>query len=187
MTVTPRLPKNVRYLPVPVWTPSLPSRGRNIQTGTAILNLRGFFSMNKYFLLTITAAALFVSSCGSATQPNTNTAANTAIKVDNANMPAGLSTSPIPPSTNTTPGIPAANAVNTIPKGTTPTPGIPDPKTLGKPLKPGLTPTPGIPDQETLRRQLQKSASNVNTPPAAGGEDSMMMKSRKKPAAVNKP
>jgi|SRR5215204_5231727 len=132
--------------------------------------------------------------CSSSTNTNTNSNANTNqvigvgnVAVDANNLPEGLSTSPLPPSANTTPGIPAANSVNVNTKGATPTPGIPDPETLKKPMKPGATPTPGIPSPEELRRQLQQRSNvNVNEPPPAS-DDSMMMKSRKSPRPVNKP
>ncbi len=109
---------------------------------------------------------------------NTNSNTNPAVVVNSANMPPGFSTSPLPPSTNTTPGIPA-NAV-VLPKGGTPTPGIPSEADLKKPLKPGATPTPGIPSPAEIRRQLNKrvNMSEVNLPPA-NANPTMMMNNRK--------
>lgn len=132
-------------------------------------------------------ALLFISclifACGSVPQANSNMVVVNANSSNNANIPPEFSTSPIPPSANTTPGIPA-NGVNTLPKGATPTPGIPDPKLANRKLKPGATPTPGIPDPETLKRQMQgleRPNDNTLAPPGGG----MMMK--KKPQPVNKP
>ncbi len=134
----------------------------------------------------------FIAACGSASESNVNvnvnqTASNANVTVINANnLPEGLTASPIPPSSNTTPGIPDPKAADTVPKGATPTPGIPDPAELKKPFKPGATPTPGIPSPEELRRQMSRPAVNVNTPPPAGS-DTMMMKGRKSPRPVNRP
>jgi hypothetical protein len=163
--------------------------GRNIQAGTAILNLRGFELMSKVlFLVLVISVSLFVAACGSTTETNVNannSAGTGPVPVDPNNLPPGLSTSPVPPSGNSTPGIPDPAAANNLPKGATPTPGIPDPSELRKPFKPGATPTPGIPDPETLRKQMQRSTNvNINARPATG-DDSMMMK--KRPAPVNKP
>lgn len=108
-------------------------------------------------------AGLFASSiaafgCGgsapanSISNSNINTNSNAFVNVDPVNLPPGLSTSPVPPSNASTPGIPAVIA--NIPKGATPTPGIPSPEELKKPVKPGVTPTPGIPSPEELRRQM---------------------------------
>ena len=142
--------------------------------------------MFRIFLLAILLiAASFILACGSPqTNTNTNTKAN--IAVNNSNIPPEFSTTPIPPSPNSTVGIPANVAGNVAP-GATPTPGIPDPKLVNKKVKPGATPTPGIPDPETIRRQMQgletpNQNANPNLAPPGGG---MMMK--KKPLPVNKP
>jgi hypothetical protein len=154
---------------------------RNLQAGTAIFKYSMRFElMNMKFLYIIIATTAAISiGCGSSTNTtantNTNTAQNMNVAIDQKNMPEGISTTPIAPSAETTPGIPDPAVANNVPVGATPTPGIPDPATLGKKLKPGATPTPGIPDPETLRRQLQSVSNvNVNTPPANG--DNMMMR-----------
>jgi hypothetical protein len=140
-------------------------------------------------LSAVLSFAIFGLACGSSTNTNTNanqTVGAGNVSVDANNLPEGLSSSPVPPSANTTPGIPDPKAANNVPKGATPTPGIPDPETLKKPFKPGATPTPGIPSPEELRRQMNRSANvNVNARPATSGDDQMMM--RKKPGPVNKP
>ena len=138
-------------------------------------------------ILFLVFSAVFISACGSA-ESNMNVNSNPAVgagnvNVDPNNMPPGLSTSPIPPSANTTPGIPDPKEASNIPKGT-PTPGIPDAANLKKPFKPGATPTPGIPDPETLRRQLQGN-KNVTGPPPVQGDEPMMKKRTATP--VNKP
>src|SRR4051812_18079971 len=73
------------------------------------------------------------------------------IKLDPANMPAGLSASPISPSANLPPGI-SLNA--NLPPSSHKTPGIPSAEELKKQFKPGKNPTPGIPDAETIRKQM---------------------------------
>ena len=131
-------------------------------------------------------AALFTAmlagacaSSGANSNANSNQSAGVGnVSVDANNLPEGLSASPMPPSTNTTPGIPDPKEANNVPKGATPTPGIPSPDEMKKPFKPGATPTPGIPDPETLRKQMQRQV-NANVVQ----DDAPMMK--KKPA--NKP
>ena len=89
-----------------------------------------------------------------------------AIKLDPANMPAGLSANQVQmPANNMNmpPGI-SVNAVN-MPIGNKPIPGIPSAEQLKKGFKPGKMPTPGIPDQETIRRQMSMPAANAPVPP----------------------
>lgn len=164
-------------------------QGRNIQAGTAILNLKRFVeSMSRVFvLIALLIIASFLSACGSTANTNANANANQGpVAVDANNLPEGLSTSPVPPSGNSTPGIPDPKNANNVPKGATPTPGIPSPDELKKPFKPGATPTPGIPSPEEIRRQMQRSTNvNINAQPPAGS-DTMMMK-RKSPRPVNRP
>ena len=126
--------------------------------------------MSRVFLLIAAVSTAFLisacSSTGSNSNSNTNQVAgvgNGNVNVDANHLPEGLSTQPIAPSTNTTPGIPPPSEVNNVPKGATPTPGIPSPEELKKPFKPGATPTPGIPDPATLRKQMQRQV-NVNAP-----------------------
>lgn len=132
----------------------------------------------------------FTLACGSTdNDANANKIGTGNVSVNSNNLPPGFSASPIPPSSNSTPGIPDPANANNVPKGATPTPGIPDPANIKKPLKPGATPTPGIPSPEELRKQLQRNAngSEVNRP--ATGSDTMMMKrnDRKDARPVNKP
>ena len=133
--------------------------------------------MTKFFL-SVTVAVFFMlnSACQSGTTPAANTnSANVVSNVDPKNMPPGLSTVPVAPSGNSTPGIPDPKSANVIvpSKGGTPIPGIP--ANPGKPLPKGATPTPGIPDPETLKKQMNGSLSNANA--ARPGTNS----------AVNKP
>jgi hypothetical protein len=130
--------------------------------------------MTRVLLLTAILAAGMFAACGGGSNSNTNTNANLGagqgnLAVDANNLPEGLSTQPIPPSANTTPGIPAPGEANNVPKGATPTPGIPSAEELKKPFKPGATPTPGIPDPATLRKQIpsmmkKKTPVPVNRP-----------------------
>ncbi len=134
-------------------------------------------------IITALAAAAISFGCGG-TEPaksNSNTSAsnvgNGPVKIDTANMPEGLSTQPIQPSANTTPGIPATNMV--LPKGATPTPGIPSPEELKRGIKPGLTPTPGIPSPAELKKMMQGKPVNAMPPPGVSN-DAPMMKSTNK-------
>jgi hypothetical protein len=105
---------------------------------------------------------------------NSNVNANIAgkeIRLDPANMPAGLSANSIPPSANLPPGI-SLNA--NVPPSTNKTPGIPSAEELKKPFKPGKNPTPGIPDPATIRKQMGYPTTNANLP------DAPTMKSNKK-------
>ena len=185
------LPSEFRLIPARAGlnAVSYPSR-RNIQAGTAILNLkRSFELMLKVFIvIAIVSLSLFFTACGSSENTNTNANANIgagAVNVDPNNLPPGLSTSPVPISGNSTPGIPDPANANNVPKGGTPTPGIPDPAEMKKPFKPGATPTPGIPSPEEIRRQMQIQRNvNVNVQPPTGSDT--MMKSRKQ-QPVNRP
>ncbi len=83
--------------------------------------------MLRKILLILTCVPLAASlACSTTETANTNAnnvgAAN---RLDSTNLPPGLSTSPIPMSANSTPGIPDAANVNNIPTGDIP--GIPDP------------------------------------------------------------
>jgi hypothetical protein len=116
--------------------------------------------LKKYSVFILTAACAFQIACGGP-DAGTNTSTNTTGSANQANLPSGFSTSPLPVN-GTTPGIPDPNMVNTnLPKGLTPTPGIPDPKMAGKPLPKG-TPTPGIPSPEELKKMMANSATNPN-------------------------
>jgi hypothetical protein len=88
-------------------------------------------------------------------------------KLDPANMPPGLSGSPVP--IENVPGIPA-NGAQALPKGTTPTPGIPSPDEIKKGFKPGTTPTPGIPDPATIRKQMGLPPLNINAVPPGNNQ-----------------
>lgn len=117
--------------------------------------------LKNVLILVICAAFLAGIACGPAATPNTNTGRpNGNVNSNMTNLPEGLSTQPITPSGNSTPGIPDPANVNKLPKGATPTPGIPDPATLGKPLPKGATPTPGIPSPEELKKMRERTVSN---------------------------
>ena len=113
-------------------------------------------------LFVVVSFLILISGCSSV-DSNANANANVgvgAVNLDPNNLPEGLSTTPIQPSGNSTPGIPDPANANKVPAGGTPTPGIPDPANLRKPFKPGATPTPGIPDPETLRKQMQGNSNS---------------------------
>jgi hypothetical protein len=126
--------------------------------------------MTKRIALTLAAVVAASAACGGSNNTGTNAAANAApgnanvIKLDPANMPPGLSGSPVPIAN--VPGI-SANGAQALPKGATPTPGIPGPDQIKKGLKPGTTPTPGIPDPATIRKQMGLPPLNINAVPPA--------------------
>ena len=70
-------------------------------------------------------ATLACSSAVDAPTANANVAS--AVNLDPANMPPGFSTSPVPMSANSTPGIPDPNDANANKLPTGNIPGIPDP------------------------------------------------------------
>jgi hypothetical protein len=144
--------------------------------------------LRKVLFVFICAAFLSGIACQPSSAPNANAnRANGNVNIDPKNMPAGLSTSPIPPTSNTTPGIPDPANANRSSAGGTPTPGIPDKNKIGKPLPIGATPTPGIPDETTRKRMMSQSSNvtmqanpNPNNVPTSG--DSRMRKvGNKKP------
>jgi hypothetical protein len=135
--------------------------------------------MSKINLLIVALALAVNYGCGSSGTSNSNTSTNSSgpveIKVDPNNMPAGLSTTPLPMPANGQ--LPEGITINGAPpSGRTPTPGIPSAEQLKKGLPPGRTPTPGIPDPETIRKQLGYPPTNFNAPPAGN----VMMKSNRK-------
>ena len=135
--------------------------------------------MNKILITATAASALFAAACGGASNTSGNAAnnANSAPtangsranvqNVDPKNLPPGLSTSPIPPSSNSTPGIPAPGNANAVPKGTTPTPGIPDPKNINRPVRNSNAngPRASVPDEESIRKMMQGTAKPMNENP----------------------
>ena len=120
-------------------------------------------------ILTLSSVAMF-AACGSSAVNSTNSMSNSAVKADNANMPAGMA--PVQPSNANAnaPGIPTVIA--NVAKGATPTPGIPSPEEMKKPVKKGATPTPGIPSPEEIRKQM--GGAPIPTPDPAASQDSMM-------------
>ncbi|HVF47241.1 MAG TPA: hypothetical protein VNA17_06730 [Pyrinomonadaceae bacterium] len=124
--------------------------------------------MSRVFSVVFLAVSIVVvAACGGSAPPNSTAAtnvdnrppANGEVKLDPANMPPGLSGSPVP-MTGNIPGI-MANGT-TLPKPTTPIPGIPSESELKKKKKPGTTPTPGIPDEETIRKAMGYRPRNAN-------------------------
>ena len=120
-------------------------------------------------VLFVLSAAILIPACGSAeSNTNTNQSAGVGnVNVDANNLPEGLSTSPIPPSGNTTPGIPDPKNANSVPKGGTPTPGIPDP--------------------ETLKRQMNQPATNVNSANPQRSDASAAVEGDTRKRTVRKP
>ncbi|HMT07821.1 MAG TPA: hypothetical protein PKA82_07430 [Pyrinomonadaceae bacterium] len=125
-------------------------------------------------LLTLFIATAIALACGGGATPNanSNTSAAKEVKLDNANLPPGISAAPV--ATNVgAPGIPVVIA--NMPKGATPTPGIPSAEEMKKGPKKGTTPTPGIPSPEELRRQMSGETS-PNIPPPNSASDAPMMR-----------
>jgi hypothetical protein len=100
---------------------------------------------------------------------NANIAVNGPIVITNqANLPEGISTKPVEPSSNSTPGIPDPQTVNANLKPAN-VPGISDANGMLKTLPKGTTPTPGIPSPEQLKKMQQRKVdiSEVNDPKKA--------------------
>jgi hypothetical protein len=134
---------------------------------------------NKKILgLFVGALSLFAFGCGSTPSGNADgTGVNTTV-LNPANMPPGLSGSPLPMNGSPIPGIPM-NA-QPLPKGTTPTPGIPSPEELKRGPKKGTTPTPGIPDPESIRKSMGRPSANANANKPAANVP--MMRSTNRPS-----
>lgn len=117
-------------------------------------------------VLFLAISTALVPACGgsapansAATNVDNRPVGNGKVKLDPANMPPGLSGSPVP-MTGDIPGITANGAP--LPKPTGRIPGIPSESELKKKKKPGTTPTPGIPDEETIRKAMGYPARNAN-------------------------
>ena len=170
-------------------------QGCNLQAGTAIFKCQfyqGCFMLRRilYFLVSCLLTMNLACSPNQSSDANANVVSPSNTNAP-TNMPPGLSTSPVPLTTNSTPGIPDPKKIetsNTTKRGA-PTPGIPDPKTIGKtPLPKGTTPTPGIPDAETLKKQLNdliKDANVVNQPPKTDSNSIKNLQDKTRP--VRKP
>lgn len=146
-------------------------RGRNLQAGTVMFRQRIMTIKPTAVLILIFVSAILTacgSPAGSNSNANTNANVNAGVKVDPANMPEGLSTKPIEPGPEPTPGIPAGNTTVTVPPNVSPAPGIPSAEELKKQRKPGATPTPGIPSEEEIRRQMNRPAGNANAQQPGG-------------------
>ncbi|MEQ1646713.1 MAG: hypothetical protein ABL959_24880, partial [Pyrinomonadaceae bacterium] len=140
------------------------------------------------------ATTLSFACGGAANTGNSNRGANVAnapatnmapvaVNLDPANLPQGLSASPIQQAAN----VPGVNSNGAVPRGATPTPGIPDPSKINKPVKPGATPTPGIPSAEEIRKMLAKPGTNANASAPAKRSDPPPMKSGAPMMKSNKP
>ncbi|MBK9216371.1 MAG: hypothetical protein IPM59_12415 [Chloracidobacterium sp.] len=132
--------------------------------------------MKKAVIFFMCVVATGCVACGGGSNnaaTNTNIAPQE-IKIDPANMPPGLSTTPLPMTGTPIPGIPT-NGNLVLPKGTRSTPGIPSEAELKKGLKPGAKPTPGIPSPEQIRKMLDQA----NAQPPVNGTPPMMKSNRK--------
>ena len=129
--------------------------------------------------------------CSTSVAPNTETNKTISVNANQANLPEGLSTSQIPLSANTTPGIPDPKSDNTNAgsKSATSTPGIPDTTKAGKtPMPKNTPPIPGIPDEETLKRQMNTPVGKEvmeRKPPKF--ESDSLNRPAAKPRATRKP
>lgn len=99
---------------------------------------------------------------------NANSIANGVVITNPANMPEGLSTKPVEPSGNATPGIPDPKTVNANAKPAN-VAGISDANGMVKQLPKGATPTPGIPSPDQIKKQMSEKhdISEVNDPKKA--------------------
>lgn len=122
----------------------------------------------------IIATASFGLACGTtekqsnSTANSANSAGNGVVTINPANMPEGLSTKPVEPSGNATPGIPDPKSINTNSKPAN-VPGISDANGMLKQLPKGTTPTPGIPSPDQIKKQMNQKVdiSEVNDPKKA--------------------
>ncbi|HSK70940.1 MAG TPA: hypothetical protein VK892_04545 [Pyrinomonadaceae bacterium] len=117
--------------------------------------------MLRNFLFVLFCALITINlACQSAETPNT---ANANAAKNQTNIPPEFSTSPVPYTGNSIPGIDPSNInMNAPQKGATPIPGI-DPSKIGKtPMPKGTPPIPGIPDEETLKKQSNTVIRNAN-------------------------
>ena len=127
----------------------------------------------------------FAAGCGGSAVNSANAGSKNSV-VTNANSPVAANTPPadLPAGISTTPISPAANAYNK-PAANAPapksTPGIPSAEQLKKQAKPGTTPTPGIPSADEMRKAFSKPASNANTASPPMTKEIPMMKSNRKP------
>lgn len=151
---------------------------------------------NKFLKLAVVGSVAVIAGCGgggapanssgnnAATNINSNAVSPVAVNLDPANLPPGLSASPIQQPAN----IPGVNAKAVQPKGGTPTPGIPSAAEIKKFQKPGTTPTPGIPSPEEIQRMLGRPATNANASvPQMKGSSPTIMKSNRPTGGKIKP
>ena len=134
--------------------------------------------MTKKFLFAVICFSFALTLACEPTTTETNIS-NTS-QVDTKTLPPEFSTSPVPPSANSTPGIPDPKSVdaNASPeKGAAATPGIPSQAELNKPVKKGATPTPGIPSEEEIKAgknrgtmTLEEVNNPKNAPTKSGSE-----------------
>ncbi len=121
---------------------------------------------NVLFILVCFSVAANLA-CSSANPPTSNANVANAVNLNSANLPPGFSTSPVPMSANSTPGIPDPNDANANKLPTGNIPGIPDPNKK-TPQPKNTPPIPGIPDEKTIREQMNtplKDVNVVNNPP----------------------
>jgi len=120
-----------------------------------------------FILFCLSIAASPACQSMQTTDTNANTGNVQTGELDPANMPPGLSTSPLPLTGEPTPGIPHPANANKVP--TQDVPGIPDLTKPGTtPVPKNTPPIPGIPSQETLKRQMNTQLTDtnvVNNPP----------------------
>ena len=104
----------------------------------------------KTFFVLFSCAAISMA-CQTVEKANTNGANSSNVQ---ANMPPGISSSPVTRITNL-----SGNAQLNPPKGATPTPGIPD-LTVKTPTPKNTPPIPGIPSEAELKKQMNTPIAN---------------------------
>ena len=99
---------------------------RRCPPGTQHSSRHSYFkSKGKYWMFVRSIAGpvflmlMFMIGCGGA-PGNANSNSNAAVNTNPPDLPPGFSTSPVPPSSNTTPGIPPVNASNVDPTAAKP-------------------------------------------------------------------
>ncbi len=114
--------------------------------------------MFRKFLFILMCVSFVVNlACSTTGTTNTNAGnVSAANRFDESNLPPGISTSPVPMSANSTPGIPDAANANKVPMENIP--GIPDPNKK-TPVPKNTPPIPGIPDVKSIFVKAGKQAA----------------------------
>lgn len=194
MLITRSILKTISVVCLNCFKVFLISLNCKFRIGTAVYlrRMTHYNLMSKKVLFVLSCLLFSINlACRSEAQQSENV--NAAVNVKEfADVPPGFSTSPVPMSGNTTPGIPDLKSINAnnLSNGATPIPGIPDPKTIGKtPIPKKTPPIPGIPDEATLKKQMNTIMTDVNVvnnpPKSETGNANSRPKKKQRPGKLN--